>query len=96
MIRHTLKILEQMLQDFKSVSDHFTTLRSKGSNFPNKTFETAELWCIVGLTAILCLFQRENSKLQLSLICSLYCCLVEEGFSPESCLAICHPRASCL
>ena len=30
MIRHTLKILQQMLQDFKSVSDHFTTLRSKG------------------------------------------------------------------
>ena len=30
MVRHTLKILQQMLQDFKNVSDHFTTLRSKG------------------------------------------------------------------
>ena len=30
MVRHTLKILQQMLEDFKSVSDHFTTLRSKG------------------------------------------------------------------
>ena len=30
MVRRTLKILQQMLQDFQSVSDHFTTLRSKG------------------------------------------------------------------
>ena len=30
MVRHTLKILQQMLQAFQSVSDHFTTLRSKG------------------------------------------------------------------
>ena len=30
MVRHTLKILQQMLQDFKSMSDHFTTFRSKG------------------------------------------------------------------
>ena len=30
MVRHTLKILQQMLQDFESVSDYFTTLRSKG------------------------------------------------------------------
>ena len=29
MVRYTLKILQQILQDFKSVSDHFTTLRSK-------------------------------------------------------------------
>ena len=29
MVRHTLKILQQMLQGFLSVSDHFTTLRSK-------------------------------------------------------------------
>ena len=26
MVRHTLKILQQMLQDFESVSDHFGTL----------------------------------------------------------------------
>ena len=32
MVRHTLEILQQMLQDFESVSDHFTTLRSKGLN----------------------------------------------------------------
>ena len=30
MVRHTLNILQHLLQDFKSVSDHFTTLRSKG------------------------------------------------------------------
>ena len=30
MNRHTLKILQHLLQDFWSVSDHFTTLRSKG------------------------------------------------------------------
>ena len=30
LVRHTLKILQQMVQDFKKVSDHFTTLRSKG------------------------------------------------------------------
>ena len=30
MVRHTLKILQQMLQDFKSVSDHFRTLCIKG------------------------------------------------------------------
>ena len=30
MVRHTLKILPQMLQDFKSVSDHFGTLYIKG------------------------------------------------------------------
>ena len=29
MVRHTWKIL-QLMQDFSSVSDHFTTLRSKG------------------------------------------------------------------
>ena len=30
MVRHTSKILQQMLQDFYSVSDHFMTFRSKG------------------------------------------------------------------
>ena len=35
MVKHTLKILQQMLQDFK-VSDHFTTLRSKGLNGSNE------------------------------------------------------------
>ena len=30
MVWHVLQILQQMLQDFSSVSDHFTTLRSKG------------------------------------------------------------------
>ena len=33
MVRHTLKILQQMLQDFKIVSDHFTTLRSEGLKY---------------------------------------------------------------
>ena len=30
MVRHTLEILQYLLQDFQSVSDHFTTLRNKG------------------------------------------------------------------
>ena len=30
MVRHTLKILQQMQQDFKSVSDHSGTLCIKG------------------------------------------------------------------
>ena len=34
MARHTLKNLQQILQDFLSVSDHFTTLRSKELNAP--------------------------------------------------------------
>ena len=29
MVRHTLKILQQMLQDFQNVSDHFGTLTIK-------------------------------------------------------------------
>ena len=32
MVRHTLKILQQMLQDFKSEPDHFGALRIKGSS----------------------------------------------------------------
>ena len=28
--------------------------------FLNTAFETAEFWCIVGLTAILCLLQRKT------------------------------------
>ena len=32
MVRQTLKILQQMLQDFKSVSDHFGTLYIKEFN----------------------------------------------------------------
>ena len=38
--------------------------------------------------------KKEN--LHFSFICSFYFCLVTEGLNPESCLAICHPRASCL
>ena len=33
MVRHTLKILLQLLQDFKSVSDHFGTLYIKQLNY---------------------------------------------------------------
>ena len=34
-----------------------------------------------------------KEKLHFSLICCFYCCLVK-GSSPESCLAICHARAT--
>ena len=33
MVKQTLKILRQILQDFQSVSDHFTTMWSKGLNY---------------------------------------------------------------
>ena len=36
MVRHTLKILQQMLQDFESVFDHFGTLYFKGLRLGNK------------------------------------------------------------
>ena len=39
MVRHTLKILQHLLQNFKSVSDHFGTLCIKGFNSDNKTDE---------------------------------------------------------
>ena len=34
MVRHTLKILQQMLQDFQSVPGHFGTLWTKGYTWP--------------------------------------------------------------
>ena len=30
MVRHSLKVLQEILQDFKSVPDHFGTLSIKG------------------------------------------------------------------
>ena len=44
MVRHTLKILQQMLQDFQSVSDHFGNLCIKGLKMKFKhgdSFKTA-------------------------------------------------------
>ena len=38
MVRHTLKILQQMQQGFLSVADHFMTLRSKGLMMQLNTF----------------------------------------------------------
>ena len=37
MVRQTLNILQQRLQDFKSVSDHFGTLCIKGLTMTGKT-----------------------------------------------------------
>ena len=51
--------------------------------FPQNAFETAQLWCILGLTAVL--------HLHFPLICSFYCCLVKMGWA-LSCLRIFHPR----
>ena len=48
----------------------------KANTLNPQGFETAEFWCIVGLTAILRLLQRKN---YFSLICSFYCCIVKEG-----------------
>ena len=53
---------------------------------------TAEIWCIVSLTAFFLLLQRKSFtffNLQLLLLLS------ERVLSPESCLAICNPRVSC-
>ena len=36
MVRHTLKILQQILQDFKSVSDHFATCEVNGLKFEQR------------------------------------------------------------
>ena len=73
-------------------------------NFPNNAFEhadtsaacfeTAEFSCIVGLTTIFYVYYK--GKFSLFLIYSVYCCLSERRMSPESSLAICHLRASCL
>ena len=41
----------------------------------NNVFETAVLWCIVALTAILRLLQK--GKHHFSPICICYCCLVK-------------------
>ena len=38
MVKHTFKILEHLLQDFKSVSDHFGTLCIKESTALVKKF----------------------------------------------------------
>ena len=56
--------------------------------FPILLFETADLWCIVGLIAILRLLQRKNFDLLFLLLLS------ERRLSPKKCLATCHPRAS--
>ena len=61
--------------------------------FPDNALETAVYWCIVGLTAILRSLQRKNYTF---LYLQFLLLLGEKGLSPESCLAICHPRASCL
>ena len=48
-------------------------------NFPNNAFETAAVWCIIDLTAILryvTIVTKE--KLHFSLICSFCCCLVKK------------------
>ena len=34
---------------------------SDNDHFPNNAFETAELWCVFGLTAILQLLQMKSS-----------------------------------
>ena len=50
MVRHTLKILQQVLQDFSSVSDHFTKLRSKGLStdlFTSLTWETIKVTFLI-------------------------------------------------
>ena len=72
-----------------------------GSNFQDSKsifmigdlFETAEFWCIVGLTAILRLLQR---KITFFLIYRLLVLSSEKRLSPESWLAICRPMVSCL
>ena len=52
MVRHTLKILQQMLQDFESVSDHFGTLCIEELTISKvhrgiKEANTKQTWCQV-------------------------------------------------
>ena len=52
MVRHTLKILQQMLQDFESVSDHFGTLCIEELKISKvhrgiKEANTKQTWCQV-------------------------------------------------
>ena len=61
--------------------------------FSNNAFEIAESWRIVGLTTIVRLLQRKNSTFLYRQFLLLHS---ERGWSPESCLPICHPKASCL
>ena len=74
---------------------------SKNTFFTEHFWETAsvfifskkrrnEFWCIVGLTTSL----RWKDSTFLDLLFLLL--LSERGLSPESCLAICYPSASCL
>ena len=77
-----------IFQDSKS-----TFIISDFKNFSKNVFETAEFWCIIGLVVILRLLQRKTPfffKMLFLLLVS------ERGLSPDSCLTICHARASCL
>ena len=62
--------------------------------FCNNAFEAAEFWCIVDLTAVLCLLHKGKTLLFFNL--ELLLLLSERDLSPESCLASCVLRASCL
>ena len=61
-------------------------------NVSKDIFEAAEIGFIVSLTAILRLLQRKNSTFLFVVLLLLN----ERGLNPESCLAIFHPKASCL
>ena len=47
MVRHTLKILQQMLQDFLSTSDHFGTLGINGLFFFILFIKQCHSWMLV-------------------------------------------------
>ena len=60
MVRHTLKILQHLQQEFQSASDHFTTLRSKG-------LKTVFLVLILQSTCFICItWKRKQTMEQLS------------------------------
>ena len=80
-----------VVEEYNNIQDSKSMLMISDSKiFPIMLLR--QLICIVGLTPILHLSERKNS----SLISSFLLLLSERGLSPESCLAICHARASCL
>ena len=78
MVRHTLKILLQMLQVFYSVSDHFGRLCMKGLSKYDLSVDTRNSWVkkkaldlcktIVRCSQILSDKVKENTNVELNLI----------------------------
>ena len=63
MVRHTLKFLQQMLQDFKSVSDHFGTLCIKGLN------QSQNYVIFIQIVSCKCVFHNKYGRMSILTRC---------------------------